>query len=64
MFKKDFPYFKILKLYIWIMEQQLKTKSVIDSQTEYYEQYCSNTHRSNFGHANKATQEFEKQEIP
>jgi cysteine desulfurase / selenocysteine lyase len=40
-----------------------KPKAVIDSQVEYYETYCANTHRSNFGHANKATQEFEKTRV-
>ncbi len=61
MFKKDFPYFQNSKtVYLDNGATTQKPKSVIDSQIEYYEQYCSNTHRSNFGHANKATQEFEK----
>ena len=61
MFKKDFPYFQKSKtVYLDNGATTQKPKSVIDSQVEYYEQYCSNTHRSNFGHANKATQEFEK----
>ena len=61
MFKKDFPYFQNSKtVYLDNGATTQKPKSVIDSQIEYYEQYCSNTHRSNFGHANKATQELEK----
>ena len=61
MFKNDFPYFQNSKTtYLDNGATTKKPKSVIDSQVEYYEQYCSNTHRSNFGHANKATQEFEK----
>lgn len=61
MFKKDFPYFANSKTtYLDNAATTQKPKSVIDSQTEYYETYCSNTHRSNFGDANRATQEFEK----
>ena len=61
MFRKDFPYFQNSKtVYLDNGATTQKPKSVIDSQVEYYEQYCSNTHRSNFGHANKATSEFEK----
>ena len=61
MFRNDFPYFQNSKtIYLDNAATTQKPKAVIDSQIEYYEQYCSNTHRSNFGHANKATQEFEK----
>ncbi len=61
MFKKDFPYFQKSKtVYLDNGATTQKPKVVIDSQVEYYETYCANTHRSNFGHANKATQEFEK----
>ncbi len=61
MFKKDFPYFQNSKTtYLDNAATTQKPKSVIDSQSEYYEKYCSNTHRSNFGDANKATLEFEK----
>lgn len=61
MFKKDFPYFQNSKtIYLDNGATTQKPKAVIDSQVEYYETYCANTHRSNFGHANKATQEFEK----
>lgn len=61
MFKKDFPFFQNSKLvYLDNGATTQKPKIVIDSQTEYYEKYCSNTHRSNFGIANKATLEFEK----
>lgn len=61
MFKNDFPYFQNSKVvYLDNGATTQKPKSVIDSQVDYYTQYCANTHRSNFGHANKATQEFEK----
>ena len=64
MFRNDFPYFQNSKtVYLDNVATTQKPKSVIDSQVEYYEQYCSNTHRSNFGHANKATQEFEKTRV-
>lgn len=61
MFKKDFPYFNNSKtVYLDNAATTQKPQSVIDSQIEYYEKYCANTHRSNFGHANKATINFEK----
>lgn len=64
MFKKDFPYFQKSKtVYLDNGATTQKPKVVIDSLVEYYETYCANTHRSNFGHANKATQEFEKTRV-
>ena len=64
MFKKDFPYFQNSQIvYLDNGATTQKPKTVIDSQVEYYTQYCSNTHRSNFGHANKATQEFENTRV-
>ena len=61
MFKKDFPYFNNTQItYLDNGATTQKPKVVIDSQVEYYEQYCANTHRSNFTDANKATIEFEK----
>lgn len=60
MFKKDFPYFKNSNIvYLDNAATTQKPQNVIDSQVEYYEQYCSNTHRSNFGDANKATLNYE-----
>ncbi len=61
MFKKDFPYFQNSEVvYLDNAATTQKPKSVIDSQLEYYEKYCANTHRSSFGHANKATTNFEE----
>ncbi len=61
MFKKDFPYFQNSQVvYLDNAATTQKPKSVINSQLEYYEKYCSNTHRSNFGHANQATTLFEE----
>lgn len=61
MFKKDFPYFKNNEIaYLDNAATTHKPKEVIDSQSEYYEKYCANTHRSSFGHANKATQKYEE----
>jgi len=60
MYKKDFPYFQNSKtIYLDSAATTQKPQIVINSQIEYYTKYCSNTHRSNFGDANKATQEFE-----
>lgn len=60
MFKKDFPYFNNSNVvYLDNAATTQKPKCVIDSQIEYYEYYCANTHRSNFGDANKATLYFE-----
>ena len=60
MFKKDFPYFENNEIvYLDNAATTQKPKAVIDSQIEYYEGYCANTHRSSFGHANKATFNFE-----
>jgi len=60
MFKKDFPYFKNSNIvYLDNGATTQKPQSVIDSQVEYYEKYCANTHRSNFGDANKATTNYE-----
>jgi cysteine desulfurase/selenocysteine lyase len=60
MFKKDFPYFENSKItYLDNAATTQKPKEVIASQVEYYENYCSNTHRSSFGDANKATTNYE-----
>ena len=61
MFKKDFPYFSNNEIaYLDNAATTQKPKEVIASQIEYYEKYCANTHRSSFGHANKATQKYEE----
>ncbi|XOB63101.1 aminotransferase class V-fold PLP-dependent enzyme [Campylobacterota bacterium DY0563] len=61
MFKKDFPYFKHSNtVYLDNAATTQKPKSVIDSQVEYYEKYCANTHRSSFSDANTATQKYEE----
>lgn len=61
MFKKDFPYFKNSNtVYLDNAATTQKPKSVINSQVEYYEEYCANTHRSSFSDANKATQKYEE----
>ncbi len=60
MFKKDFPYFKNSDIvYLDNAATTQKPKEVINSQVEYYEKYCANTHRSSFGHANKTTTNYE-----
>ncbi len=60
MYKKDFPFFKNSKtVYLDNGSTTQKPQSVIDSTVDYYTNYCSNTHRSSFGDANKATIEFE-----
>ncbi len=61
MYKSDFPFFKDNKtVYLDSGATTQKPQIVIDSQIEYYEKYCANTHRSNFDDANKATTEFEE----
>jgi cysteine desulfurase/selenocysteine lyase len=60
MYKKFFPYFNNNdNIYLDSAATAQKPSIVIDSINEYYTQYCANTHRSNFGNANKATTEFE-----
>ncbi len=59
-YKKFFPYFQNSTMtYLDNGATTQKPQSVIDSQIEYYTHYCANTHRSNFGDANRATIEFE-----
>ena len=59
-YKKFFPYFQNSTMtYLDNGATTQKPQSVIDSEIEYYTHYCANTHRSNFGDANRATIEFE-----
>lgn len=61
MYKDDFPFFANSKeVYLDNAATTQKPKVVVDAVTEYYTNYCANTHRSPFGDANKATSEFEK----
>lgn len=60
MYKKDFPFFQNSKtVYLDNGATTQKPQKVIDSTLEYYSSYCSNTHRSGFGDAARATTEFE-----
>ena len=60
MYKKDFPYFSNSNsVYLDNGATTQKPQSVIDATVDYYSKYCSNTHRSSFGDANKSTTEFE-----
>ncbi len=60
-YKKFFPYFKNSDItYLDSGATTQKVQSVIDSEIEYYTDYCANTHRSNFGDANKATIHYEE----
>ncbi len=60
MYKKHFEYFNNNKnIYLDSASTSQKPTVVIDSINEYYTKYCANTHRSNFGNANRATTEFE-----
>jgi len=61
MYKKYFPYFSNSKnIYLDTAATAQKPAVVVEAINNYYTTYCSNTHRSNFGDANKATTEFEK----
>ncbi|MDC0932330.1 cysteine desulfurase [Arcobacteraceae bacterium] len=60
-YKKFFPYFKNSDItYLDSGATTQKVQSVIASELEYYTDYCANTHRSNFGDANKATIHYEE----
>ena len=60
-YKKYFPYFKNSDItYLDNGATTQKLQSVIDAEFEYYTHYCANTHRSNFGDANKATIHYEE----
>ncbi len=60
MYKDYFPYFKNSHIvYLDNAATTQKPQVVIDEIVNYYSSYCSNTHRSNHGNANKATQKFE-----
>ena len=60
-YKKFFPYFKNSDItYLDNGATTQKLQSVIDAELEYYTHYCANTHRSNFGDANKATIKYEE----
>jgi len=60
-YKKFFPYFKNSDItYLDSGATTQKLQSVIDAELEYYTKYCANTHRSNFGDANRATTEYEE----
>jgi cysteine desulfurase/selenocysteine lyase len=60
MYKDYFPYFKNSNItYLDNAATTQKPQVVIDEIVDYYSSYCSNTHRSNHGNANKATQKFE-----
>tara|TARA_R110002033_G_scaffold10172_8_gene33424 strand:- start:32602 stop:33777 length:1176 start_codon:yes stop_codon:yes gene_type:complete len=60
MYKDYFPYFKNSNIvYLDNAATTQKPQVVIDEIVNYYSYYCSNTHRSNHGNANKATQNYE-----
>ena len=60
MYKKDFPYFSNSNsVYLDNGATTQKPQAVIGATVDYYSKYCSNTHRSSFGDANKSTTEFE-----
>ncbi|RXJ87265.1 aminotransferase class V-fold PLP-dependent enzyme [Arcobacter sp. CECT 8985] len=60
MYKEDFPFFENTNsVYLDNAATTQKPKVVVDKVVDYYTHFCANTHRSNFGDANKATKEFE-----
>ncbi len=60
MIKDDFPYFKNSKItYLDSAATTQKPQCVIDSITQYYTEYCSNTHRGSYQDGNRATTEYE-----
>lgn len=59
--KEFFPFFNNKKtIYLDNAATTQKPLLVLDAMNEYYTQYCANTHRSNYGDANKATLFYEK----
>jgi cysteine desulfurase / selenocysteine lyase len=59
-YKEHFPYFQNSNItYLDSGATTQKPQCVIDAELEYYTHYCANTHRSNFGNANKATTNYE-----
>ena len=59
-YKENFPYFQNSNItYLDNGATTQKPQCVIDAELEYYTYYCANTHRSNFGDANKATTNYE-----
>jgi cysteine desulfurase/selenocysteine lyase len=59
-YKEYFPYFQNTNItYLDNGATTQKPQCVIDAELEYYTHYCANTHRSNFGNANKATTNYE-----
>lgn len=61
MYKNDFPFFKNSSVtYLDNAATTQKPQAVLNKILEYYTNYCSNTHRSNHGDANRATKEFEE----
>lgn len=60
MYKKDFNYFKHSQMiYLDNAATTQKPSVVVNAIVDYYEHYCANTHRSNYGDANKATIAYE-----
>jgi len=60
MYKNDFPFFSNSDfIYLDNAATTQKPQTVINASSDYYSNYCANTHRSSFGAANIATQKFE-----
>ena len=60
MYKNDFPFFSNNEfVYLDNAATTQKPASVINASSDYYSNYCANTHRSSFGPANIATKKFE-----
>ena len=60
MYKNDFPFFSNNEfVYLDNASTTQKPAAVIKASSDYYSNYCANTHRSSFGPANIATQKFE-----
>jgi cysteine desulfurase/selenocysteine lyase len=61
MLREYFPYFKNSNVvYLDNAATTQKLESAVNSEMEYYFEYCSNVHRSGFSDANKATKNYEK----
>ncbi len=59
-FEKDFPMLNNNIVYFDNAATTFKPKSVIDTMKEYYEEYCSNSHRGDYNISFKVDEEYNK----
>ncbi len=60
MHREDFPFLKTGLIYFDNGATSLKPKVVLDSMQEYYEKYCANIHRGDYGISYRASEIYEE----